>query len=180
MCEKDNQIYNIKIVTNDDKNTKIEQSNNQSETYILLQNEQLCNQNKQLIIDMKQLETEKEEIDTWLDKAETDKNHMKNFIKTISQQNSLYRSMIDNYKNILTYKQTTVYIFVFFIIFNFFLICINVPYFVINTCWFTYLFTIPIMDKYQEKYLKNNKKYELELVTIEKNNDFLNDYIDNM
>ena len=178
--ENDNQIYNIKIVTNDTKKRKVETSDNPAETYVFLQNEELSNQNKELIIDMKNLEKEKDEIEEWLDKAEKDKNHMKNFIKTIIQLNSLNTSIRENLKIINKYKTHTIDIFIFFILFNFFLVFMEVPYFVINVCWFTYFFVAPIFYHYEEKYRKNIQKYQNEYDTIEKSNSFLDDYIDNM
>jgi hypothetical protein len=180
MSDDETKTYNIHIVTNDAKKRKIEESDKPTETYILIQNQELSNQNKQLIIDMKALETEKDEIDGWLDKSDKDKNHMKNFIKTILQLNNLNTSIKDNLIKILQYKTTTNYIFVFCILFNFFLIFIEVPYFVINICWFSYFFIGPIFNNYEEKFYKNNIKYQTEYNDIEKNNSFLNDYIDNM
>jgi len=178
--ENDNQTYNIKIVTNETKKRKVETSDNPAETYVYLQNEELSNQNKQLIIDMKNLEREKDEIDEWLDKAEKDKHHMKNFIKTIVSLNNLNTSIRHNFKIIVDYRNYYINFFIFCILFHFFLIILQIPYFVINVCWFSVLFVIPIIDNFEQKYKKNNKKYQDEYDTIEKSNSYLDDYVDNL
>ena len=105
--ENENNTYNINIVTNDNNNKKrkIEESDKPAETYIFIQNEELSNQNKQLIIDMKELQKEKEEIDEWLDKADRDKNHLKNFMKTLKSIKEVYVSIYissDNFFKIQT------------------------------------------------------------------------------
>ena len=176
----DNQTYNIKIVNNDTKKRQIETSNNPAETYVFLQNEELSNQNKQLIIDMKNLEREKDEKDEWLEKAEKDKHHMKNFIKTIISLNDLNTSIRQNFKVIVDFRNHYINFFIFCILFHFFLIILQIPYFVINICWFSVLFVIPIIDNFEHKYKKNNKKYQDEYDTIEKSNSYLDDYVDNL
>ena len=86
--------YNIHIITKNKE--KIQGADNKSEMYLVLQNEEILNQNKQIIIDMKELQRGKDEVDEWLDKADKDKQHMRNFIKTLVQQNSLITSIINS------------------------------------------------------------------------------------
>ena len=178
--EDENNIYNIKIITNDNKKRKIETSEKQSETYILIQNEELLNQNKQLIIDIKNLNKEKDEIDEWLDKAEKDKHHMKNFIKTIIQLNNINNSIKYNSTMMLKYKNYYINLLIFFQLLLIFLLCCSVSLSISLMIWFFIFFPIPMIYKNESKYIKNNNKYQEEYDLIEKSNNFLDDYIDNL
>ena len=103
---EDTNNYNIHIITKN--NDKIQSADNKAEMYLVIQNEELLNQNKQVIIDMKELQREKDEVDEWLDKADKDKQYMRNFIKTLVQQNSLITSIKDNYESIFKVKEFTI------------------------------------------------------------------------
>ena len=176
MSESNN--YKISIINKNKE--KIERAENQSEMFLIIQNEELLNQNKQVIIDMKDLQSEKDEIDEWLDKSEKDKVHMKNFIKTILQTNSIITSIKDNYSSIMLCKAFLINTFMCLVGFNFLLMFLNIPRLAINLFQFSYIIVFVVCNKNEIKYYKNNEKYSKELSELEKNNDYLTDYVDNM
>lgn len=176
----EDNTYNINIVTNGNKKRKINESDNPSDTYILLLNEELNNQNKQLIIEMKELESEKNEIEEWLDKSDRDKKNMRDFIKTIIQTKHIQSSIINIFNDISNHYQINENINLILALFHFFLIYINVPHYICNIYIFSYIFVPQMKYKCKQKYFKNIDRYYKELSELEKSNNFLDEYIDNM
>lgn len=177
---EDNSTYNIHITNNTEKEKKIKESSNKVETYIIIQNEELSNQNKQLIIDMKNLQVEKDEIDEMLDKADTDKLHMKNFMKTLKQINDIYISIYLGNQNIIRIQDGVIGVFTFFTVFQLFLMYLGLDYIILSICIFIYIGLISIIykDIFKIKHRLNNYKEEID--DTEKSNDYLTDMIDNM
>ena len=175
---EDTNNYNIHIITKN--NDKIQSADNKAEMYLVIQNEELLNQNKQVIIDMKELQREKDEVDEWIDKADKDKQYMKNFIKTLVQQNSLITSIKDNYESIFKIKEFTINCILLLIGLQFLIYFLELPFLVNVLYYISHIFVYVTSYENEEKYNKNTDKYYKELETIEKSNDYLNDYIDNM
>lgn len=172
--------YNIKIVTSSDRKAEIAQSNDPSKTYILLQNEELSNQNKQLIVQYKELEAEKNEIDELLDKIDRDKKHMKDFIKTSVQSNNIRKSIVQNHQNLEKYNTYIYYSFQTLVIIHFLLIGLAAPSIFLNVYLLSYLSVYPLARESTRGIVESIDKYNKELGELEKNNDFLSDYVDNM
>ena len=180
MDSSEDNTYNIKIVTNNNKKRKIADSDNSHETYIFLQNEELSNQNKQLIQEKKDLETEKNENEEFLDKSDRDKVYMRNFIKTLVEANNIQKSIIDNYNTIYSETLISIYLFKLLLFFNWFLIYIEAPSYALNILLFSYFFIFPILNKYTHIHIKNIERYKKEIIELRENNNFLDEYIDNM
>jgi hypothetical protein len=174
------ETYNIKIVTGGDKKAEIAQSNDPSKTYILLQNEELSNQNKQLIIQLKELETEKNEIDDLADKIDRDKKHMKDFIKTSVHSNNIRKSIVQTYQSLEKHNVYIYYTFQILVIIHFLLIGLAVPSFFLNVYLLSYVSVYPLSREGTKGFADKIDKLNKELSDLEKTNDFLNDYVDNM
>lgn len=178
--EEENNSFDIKIIQTPTKKRKIDESNSH-DAYILSQNEELLNQNKKLIIELKSLQTEKANLEEEVDKMDRDKLHMRNFIKTALQSKHIQRSIIDNYQ--FVYKNREYVVNIFFILFVTYCFCLfyNVHQYWLNLCMFPCFIIHPTLYDYERKrFLIKIEKYDRELSNLEKSNNFLDDYIDNM
>jgi hypothetical protein len=89
---------NISISVFENKKEQITSSSNESQTYIILQNEELNNQNKQFVLDLQVLENKNNELEEQNDKMENSTRYMRGILHNFNQKVSHQKNIIKYYK----------------------------------------------------------------------------------